>query len=108
MSRERARRRAEREAVRAAAEAARVRRAERRSRRRALLRRVTPRVPDRRRAWLLPRRSPGQRAFVVGLGLGLIALVWYLVDAWPMRIGFTLLALLLLPVLVVLTFDRRV
>jgi hypothetical protein len=33
--------------------------------------------------------------------------VWYLVEAWPMRIGFTLLVLLLLPVLAVVTFDRR-
>jgi len=108
MSKERARRRVERDAARAAAETKRVRRAARSARRRALLRRVTPRVPDRRRAWLLPRRSPGQRAFIVGLGVGLVGIVWYLVDSWPVRIGFTLLVLLMLPVLVVMTFDRRV
>jgi Flp pilus assembly protein TadB len=107
MSKQRAKRRAEREIERAAAEATRVRAAQRRARRRALLRRVTPRSPESRRAWLLARRSPGQRAFIAGVALGLLGIVWYLVEAWPMRIGFTLLVLLLLPVLAVVTFDRR-
>ena len=40
--------------------------------------------------------------------MGLVGIVWYLVDSWPVRIGFTLLVLLMLPVLVVMTFDRRV
>ncbi|MGE5831055.1 MAG: hypothetical protein ACM30G_22225 [Micromonosporaceae bacterium] len=106
MSRERARRRAEREAARARAEAIRLRVANRRARRRALLRRLAP--PERRRAWLLGRRSPGQRAAAAGVALGLLALVWYLIDAWPTRIGLSLLVLLLLPVLVVVAFDRRV
>jgi Flp pilus assembly protein TadB len=106
VSRERARRRAEREAARAHAEAARLRVASRRARRRALLRRFVP--PERRRAWLLGRRSAGQRAAAAGVALGLLALVWYLTDAWPTRIGLSLLVLLLMPVLVVVTFGRRV
>ena len=105
MSKERARRRAEREAVRAATEAKRARKAGRRARRRALLSRLTP--PDRRRAWLLARRSPGQRAAVIGVGLCLLAAIWYLTESWPTRIGLSLLALLALPVLVIVTFDRR-
>lgn len=95
-----------REAERAAATAVRLRRERRRAHRRALLRRLTP--ADRRRAWLLARRSPGQRAAVLGAGLGLLALVWYLTDSWPTRIGLSLLVLLALPVLVIVTFDRRV
>jgi hypothetical protein len=105
VSKERARRRAEREALRAAAEAAMRRRAARRARWRALLRRLSP--PDRRRAWLLARRSPGQRALVAGVALGGLWMIWYLVDDWALRVAFTLLALLLLPVLVIVTFDRR-
>jgi Flp pilus assembly protein TadB len=100
VSKERAKRRAERETVRAAAEAVRARR-----QRRAVLRRLRP--PDRRRAWLLARRSPGQRAAVIGVGLGLLAAIWYLTESWPTRIGLSLLALLALPVLVIVTFDRR-
>jgi Flp pilus assembly protein TadB len=106
VSKERARRRAEREAESARAQASRARKAERRARRRALVRRLTP--PDRRRAWLLTRRSPGQRAFVTGVALGAVGLVWYFVDGWPTRIGFTLLVLLLLPVFVIMVLDRRV
>jgi hypothetical protein len=70
-----------------------------------MLRRLTPR--ERRRAWLLARRSPGQRAAVIGAGLGLLAGIWYLTESWPTRIGLSLLVLLLLPVLVIMTFDRR-
>jgi hypothetical protein len=67
---------------------------------------LTP--PDRRRAWLLTRRSSGQRAFITGVALVAIGLLWYFVEPWPMRIGFTLLLLLLLPVFVIIVFDRRV
>ncbi len=106
MSKERAQRRAAREAARAVAEAKRVRLARRRERRREVLRWLRPRV--RRRAWLLARRSPGQRALIAGVAIGLLWMVWYLVDSWPLRIGFSLVLLLLLPVLVIVTFDRRV
>jgi hypothetical protein len=65
------------------------------------------RRPDRRRAWLLARRSPGQRAATVAfLVLGLAA-IWYLVEPVPLRIGLTLLLILTLPVLVIVIFDRR-
>jgi hypothetical protein len=33
--------------------------------------------------------------------------IWYLVDPAPLRIGLTLLLILMLPVLVIMTFDRR-
>ncbi|MDT5027410.1 MAG: hypothetical protein QOE61_3836 [Micromonosporaceae bacterium] len=106
MSKERARRRAEREATRAVAQAKRGRLERRRARRRALVRKLTPR--RRRRAWLLGRRSPGQRAAIAGVGIGLLWMVWYFVEPWPLRIAFTILAVLVLPLLVVVTFDRRV
>jgi Flp pilus assembly protein TadB len=106
VSKERARRRAEREAVQAVARAKRERLELRRARRRALVRRLTPR--QRRRASLLGRRSPGQRAAIAGVGIGLLWMVWYFVEAWPLRIAFTILAALVLPLLVVVTFDRRV
>ncbi len=105
MSKQRALRRAEREATRAAAEAARLRRERRRARWRAVLHRLTP--PRRRRAWLLGRRNPGQRALVTGVAIGLLWMIWYLVGPLALRIAFSLLLLLLLPVIVVVTFDRR-
>lgn len=102
MSKERARRRQEREAVRVAAEAKRLRR----ERRRVFWRRF--RLPRRRRvAWGLGRRSTGQRAVTIGVGLGLVWVVWYLVDAWPLRIALWLLLVLVLPVFTVVTFDRK-
>jgi Flp pilus assembly protein TadB len=105
VSRERAVRRAVREAERARLAAIVARRERRRTRRRELLRRLTPR--RRRRAWLLGRRSPGQRALIIGLALAGLALIWYLVDPLALRIAFSLMLLLLLPVLAVVTFDRR-
>jgi hypothetical protein len=106
VSKERARRRAEREAIQAVAQAKRTRLELRRARRRALVRKLTPR--QRRRAWLLGRRSPGQRAAIVGVAIGLLWLVWYFVEPWPLRIAFTILVVLVLPLIVVVTFDRRV
>jgi hypothetical protein len=106
MSKERARLRAEREAARAVAETKRVRARLRRARRQAMLRRMTPK--PRRRAWLLGRRSPGQRFAIVALAVvGLVA-IWYLVDPLVLRVAFSLLFLLLLPVLATVAFDRRV
>jgi Flp pilus assembly protein TadB len=105
VSKERARRRAQREAAAAVAQAKRQRLEHRRVRRRALVRRLTPR--QRRRAWLLGRRSPGQRAAIVGVAIGLLWIVWYFVEPWPLRIAFSILAVLVLPLLVVVTFDRR-
>ncbi len=88
------------------ARARRLRLEQRRARRRALVRRVTP--TTRRRAWLLGRRSPAQRAVLLFGGISAIWLIWYLVGPLVLRIAFTLLFLLLLPVLAVVAFDRRV
>ena len=106
MSKERARLRAEREAARAVAEAKRRNTEQRRGRRRAMLRRMTPK--PRRRAWLLGRRSPGQRFAIVVAALGVLAGIWYFVDPLVLRIAFSLLFVLLLPVLATVAFDRRV
>jgi hypothetical protein len=106
VSKERARRRAEREALRAAQEAARLRRERRRALRKALLARLTPKVG--RRAWLLGRRHPGQRIALAVIAVGALASIWYLVDPLVLKIAFSLLFLLLLPVLAVVAFDRRV
>jgi Flp pilus assembly protein TadB len=105
VSKERARRREEREAARAVAEAKRVRLEQRRARRRALWKRVTPK--RRRIAWGLGRRSPGQRAAIAGAGIGGLLLIWYFVESWSARIALWLLVLLALPVLTVVTFDRK-
>jgi hypothetical protein len=106
VSKERAKRRAEREAARAVAEAARLKRERRRAGRRALLRRVTPRPG--RRAWLLGRRSPAQRSAILGAGVAGLLAIWYFFEPLGLRIAFSLLFLLLLPVLAVIAFDRRV
>jgi Flp pilus assembly protein TadB len=105
MSKERAKRRAEREAARAAEQAVRLRRARRRERRQALLRRLTPK--RRRSAWGLGRRSPAQRSLIVGIGVLLLLAVWFLVESLATRLGLTVLVLLLLPVVAVVSFDRK-
>jgi Flp pilus assembly protein TadB len=105
VSRERARRRELRERERAAAAARRERALRRRLWWRRLWRRLAPR--PRRRAWLLGRRSPAQRSLIAGGAIVAIGLIWYLVDPWPLRIGFTLLLALVLPALVRLVFHRR-
>ena len=109
MSKERARRRAEREALAAAAAAKRARvharKAQLRWLRRSLARPLAP--LKRRRAWLVGRRSPGQRLVVGVAAVALGIVIWYVVPTWPVRIAFWLLVLLLLPVLAVLTFDRK-
>jgi hypothetical protein len=105
VSKERARRRAEREAARACAEAKRLRLERRRAQRRTLWRRVRPKRG--RVAWGLGRRSPGQRAAVTGVALALLLVIWYFVDTWPLRIALWLLVLLALPMLAVVTLDRK-
>ena len=106
MSKERARLRAEREAARAVAEAKRRRTEQRQARRRAMLRRMTPK--PRRRAWLLGRRSPAQRVAIAVAGIAVLLGIWYFVDPLVLRIAFSLLCVLLLPVLATVAFDRRV
>jgi Flp pilus assembly protein TadB len=109
VSKERARRRAEREALQAAANAKRARVAARRARLRSVRRSLArPFAPlKHRRAWGFGRRNPGQR-LAIGLGaFAVVLLIWYLVPSWPVRIAFWMLTLLLLPVVAVLTFDRK-
>jgi len=116
MSKERAKRRAEREAARAAEQAVRLRRLQRRavlddSLRRlrelgaALVRRLRP--ARRRSAWGLGRRSPAQRSLIIGTGVLVLLAIWVLVDSFSTRLGLTVLVLLLLPVLAVVSFDRK-
>ena len=79
----------------------------RRQRRRALLRALTPRIRRRRTGRLLPRRARGERA-VIGVGtIGLLLLVWLLVDPLALRLALTAVLLLALPALVVIAFGRR-
>jgi Flp pilus assembly protein TadB len=105
VSKERARRRAERDAARAVAEAKRQRQERRRAWRAALVQRLRP--PSRRWAWGLGRRTPGQRSALIGFALAALLAVWYFVDSWPSRIALGLLVLLALPVVAVVTFDRK-
>jgi hypothetical protein len=105
MSKERARRRAERELARAAAQADALRREQRRQRRAALLRRLRPR--SRRWAWGLGRRSVGQRSLITGVAIAGLFAVWYFVDSLPIRIGLSALLLLTLPVVAIISFDRK-
>jgi len=109
VSKERARRRAERDALAAAAASRRARTQARRARLRSVRRSLArPLAPlKRRRAWLFGRRSPGQRTVVGVAAITIGFVIWYVVPSWPVRIAFWLLTLLLLPVLAVLTFDRK-
>jgi len=108
MSKERAARRVAREAAQAKAAVKRARVVARRDRVRALRRRLTPRLPGRRRAWLLGRRTPGQRIAAIVISLALFGGVWYFVDSLPTKVALTLLLLLVVPVLVVMLFPRKV
>jgi Flp pilus assembly protein TadB len=91
----------------AEAQKLRVRR-ERATRRRAALRRLRPALPRRRRAGRLPSGlSRAERgAIIVGAATAL-AFVWILVGGLSVRIALTALILLCVPVLFVLTVDRR-
>ncbi|MGA3527073.1 hypothetical protein [Melissospora conviva] len=108
MSKERARRRAEREAVAERERAARRRVVRRRERRRALLRRLTPAWPFGRTGRLYARRSPRQRAAIAASVVVAIGAIWYLVPDPALRLLLTLLLLLGLPVIIVITLDRRI
>jgi Flp pilus assembly protein TadB len=108
MSKERAQRRAERIAAAEADRAKRERSQRRAARRRALARRLRPRGPAGRTGRLFARRSRGQRAAIGTVGLGVLVLVWLLVDSLTLRVAVTVLVVLTAPALVVLTFDRRI
>ncbi len=105
MSKERARRRAQRVAERAVAQAVRLRREARRAKRDEFVRRLRPK--PRRSAWGLGRRSPAQRAAIIGVAIAALLAVWYFVDSLSVRIGLSILVLLALPVVAVISFDRK-
>ncbi|GAA1743502.1 hypothetical protein [Luedemannella helvata] len=113
MSKERAQRRAVREAEEALRKAKRARQVARRARWRPMRRALAPRtlyrriVPDRRTGRLLPRRNSGERLVITTMTVVALAAVWLLLDSWPVRIGLTVLAIVAVPVLVVVAFDRR-
>ncbi len=108
MSKERAQRRAVRLAEAEAVRAKRERAQRRAARRRALARRLRPRGPAGRTGRMFARRSRGQRAAIGSVGLGVLVLVWLLVDSLTLRVAATVLVVLTAPALVVLTFDRRI
>ena len=107
MSKERQRARAAREAERAKARAKAAKAAERK----AKLERVTPSVPA------VPKRQPvyRQRRFPplpwrlkLGITLGWVALVLvilFTVPTWTGRIGFIVIATMLVPLVIVITAD---
>jgi len=81
------------------------------ARRRRRIRSVRTSVPLpprlRRQEGLLARRRRMQNAAVAGLFALVVVLLWLLADGWWARAGGTVLAVLALPVLVTLVFDRR-
>jgi hypothetical protein len=113
MSKQRAARRALREAEEAKLRARRARQVARRARGRALRRALDPRrayrrlVPDRRTGRMLPRRSGGERFVITTMTVIALAAVWFLIDPLALRVAFTLLAIVAVPVAVVVAFDRR-
>ena len=107
MAKERAKRRAEREAAAAVVKAQRARQVARRARRRALVRRLTPTVRRGRTGRILPRRSRGQRAGIVGMTLLTIGAIFYLVPDPTLRLVLIAVLVLALPVFVVVALGRR-
>ena len=83
-------------------------RAVRRARRRAVLRRLRPALPRRRRSGRLPSGlSRAERAALTVGALVAVTFVWLLVDGLSTRIALTALIALCVPMLFVLTLDRR-
>jgi hypothetical protein len=105
MSKERAKRRAAREAEERRLREKRERAGARRRRWRAFTAKF--RLPARRTAMLIPGRSLGERVFIGAIAAALMLLIWTRVQELSTRIGLTILLILLLPVLAVLSFDRR-
>ncbi|MDQ1627585.1 MAG: hypothetical protein QOI54_1329 [Actinomycetota bacterium] len=111
MSRERARRRLERErdeaARRSAADRSRRRRVRRQARRDALAALVPARPRGQRQHGLLARRRRTQNGVIACLVLASQLVVWLISpDPW-VRGTAAVLAVILTPVLVTLTLDRR-
>jgi sRNA-binding protein len=109
LAKERAVRRAARIAEAEKARASRERSQQRAATRRSLARKARALVPKPRRAGrLYARRTRSQRAGIVMTAVGVLGLVWYLVDSLPTRIGLTVLVAVTAPALVVISFDRRI
>ena len=106
MSKERARRREERLAVAEARRLAEERAAERRARRLRLRHRLT--IRRGRVGKVGRRRSRAQLATIVLVVAVAEAVVWYLIPDWPIRIAAAVLAVVAVPALVTLSFDRSV
>jgi len=49
----------------------------------------------------------GERVFIAAIAVGLALVIWSQVEELNTRIGLTVLLVLMLPVLAVLSFDRR-
>jgi hypothetical protein len=112
VSKERAKRRAEREAAAEVARRRRARQVARRARWRSLRRALSPRtvyrrlVPDRRTG-RLTRRNSGERLVITTMTVLALAAVWLFMDSLALQIALTLLAVVAVPALVVVAFDRR-
>jgi Flp pilus assembly protein TadB len=111
VSKERARRRQQRErdeaARRAAAERARERAARRQGTRDAVVARVPQRTRWHRQQGLLARRRRTQNGIIACLVLASQLVVWLLTPDFSARAIAAVLAVVITPVLVTLTLDRR-
>lgn len=107
MSKERAIRRAVRQAEEQRRREARERKAAGRRRRREFVARLLPRRVRRHTGTLAPGRSTGQRIAIGAVAAGALVLVWTQLESFGTKIGLTALIAVVLPALVVITFDRR-
>jgi Flp pilus assembly protein TadB len=111
LSKERARRRAEREQQQEAAATERARRAARQARRQAARTRLTGLVPKPvrtgRPGGLLARRRREQNAIVAVVFVVVQVIAWTQLSSWTERLAVLILSAFLVPVFVVLAFDRR-
>ncbi len=83
-------------------------RAAKRLRRREFWRRATLyELRQRSSGRLFARRSRGERAFIGALALVIFVVIWATVPSLALRLALSLLFVLVLPVLVIVAFDRR-
>jgi hypothetical protein len=69
---------------------------------------VVPRpVRVARQGGILARRQRAQNAVLLVLFLIVQVIAWLMLSGWAARLGVLVLSLLLVPVLAVLVFDRR-
>jgi hypothetical protein len=104
MAKVRALRRAERERRQREA----LERNAKRLRRKLFWRKVTLHDMRRRsRGRLFARRSRGERALIGVVGVLALIVIWTAVSSWALKVALSLLLVLVLPVLVIVAFDRR-